>query len=577
MFEHLYKMVVTALSTISTMSTHPHPLVDTSLSHARMISSSFASSSTSSVNTGSTRSIVTIRFTRSDRSDAPRSDAPRSDAPRSDRRIRIVDSSVSAGSSQGTGTMYRLPKSMPHLLPHQLDAVRRMIEDRPRGMMLYHCMGSGKTISALAIAAALRSQREINDVVVLCPVNVKSAWEREAIRCGMLVEVMTHSSFQRYNYEKYKTLLIVDEAHNFRTLIKNKKKEKQKTFQLLNAASSSKRVILLTGTPIVNNPLDLRNLVMAMKGERYIDASSYNDPSMRNDSLMKSAAFLTHSYINYNHESLPAIKYETHDFYMDEVYQKWYEAVEQNVMEQLMIPSYTKFAFFSDRTRAFWNGVRRVTNGRVGSDGVVESPKLEWLCKSILQWKRDGEKAIVYSAWKTYGMSLMEDYVRLNGGEAARVRIGVIDGSVSNDMRASLVRDFNTGHLDVMLFTAAASEGMNLLATRHVVILEPHWNTARIDQAMSRARRMNSHASLPPEKRNVTVHHMLLHKTAASELDSIDDVMTMLSRRKMRFARSFDRMVGVSTSTSGSSDDYDDDEEEEEEDEDEDMCDDDDD
>jgi superfamily II DNA or RNA helicase len=100
-----------------------------------------------------------------------------------------------------------------------------MIEDRPRGMMLYHCMGSGKTISALAIAAALRSQREINDVVVLCPVNVKSAWEREAIRCGMLVEVMTHSSFQRYNYEKYKTLLIVDEAHNFRTLIKNKKKE----------------------------------------------------------------------------------------------------------------------------------------------------------------------------------------------------------------------------------------------------------------------------------------------------------------------------------------------------------------
>lgn len=452
-----------------------------------------------------------------------------------------------------------------------------MIEDRPRGMMLYHCMGIGKTISALAIASALISQGEINDVVVLCPVNVKNAWKREAIRCGMLVEVLTHSSFKKYNYEKYKTLLIVDEAHNFRTLIKNKKKETQKSFQLLNAASSSKRVVLLTGTPIVNNPLDLRNLVMAMKGERYIDASSYNDPSMRDDSLMKSAAFLTHSYINYNHESLPAIKYETHDFYMDEVYQKWYETVEQNVMEQLMIPSYTKFAFFSDRTRAFWNGVRRVTNGRVDSDGVVDSPKLEWLCKSILQWKRDGEKAIVYSAWKTYGMSLVEDYIRLNGGsEAARVRIGVIDGSVSNDMRASLVRDFNTGHLDVMLFTAAASEGMNLLGTRHVVILEPHWNTARVEQAMSRARRMNSHAILPPEKRNVTVHHMLLHKTAASELDSIDDVMTMMSRKKKRFNRSFDRMVGVSSSDSSDKDEEEDEDEEEEEDEDEyadeDMC-----
>jgi len=427
-------------------------------------------------------------------------------------------------------------------------------------------MGSGKTISALAIGAALRRKGEISYIVVLCPVNVKKVWEREAIKFGIIVCTMTHNNFKHFNYEKHNTLLIVDEAHNFRTPIVAKKYEKmmesQKSYQLLKVASSCKHVVLLTGTPIVNNPLDLRNLVMAMNGERYIDATSYNDPSLKGETLMKKAAVLTHSYMDYEHESLPDIKQETHDFYMNSEYQAWYETVEQDVMEQLMITN--RFALFSKRSRAFWNGVRRASNGRVNNDGVLESPKLEWLCKSVLQWKKDGEKAIVYSAWKTYGMSIVQEYIQSNGGEG--VRLGIIDGDMPTDRRTVIVNEYNLGHLDVLLFTAAASEGMNLLATRHVVILEPHWNLARIDQAMSRARRMNSHAQLPPEKRNITVHHMLLHKTSSSELQSIDDMMIKLSFKKKRFIRSFNRMVGVSI-TSDSSD------EEEDECEDEDTCD----
>jgi SNF2 family DNA or RNA helicase len=433
---------------------------------------------------------------------------------------------------------------MPTLLDHQVDALRFMVENRHRGIMLYHSMGSGKTISALSIGAALRSIREINNIVVICPLNVKKVWEREALRCGMIIVVMTHNSFHKYNFGKLNTLLIVDEAHNFRTLIVEKKnKNRQKSFQFLRAASMSKRVLLLTGTPIVNNVLDLRNLIMAMTGESYISKQAYKDHMLRGRALVKRASSLTHAYIHNRHETLPEVTYHKHDFNMNTEYQKWYETVEQNVMESLMLTG-VKFAFFSQHARAFWNGVRRATNGRVGSGGVIESPKLDWLVNHILQWKKNGEKSIVYSAWKTYGMGLIKEYIRINGGDDASIRIGVIDGSIRDDERASLVREYNADRLDILLFTAAASEGMNLLATRHVVILEPHWNNARTDQAVFRAVRMNSHSLLPPNQRNVSVHRLLLHKTGECELDSIDDMLTYMSEQKKKLVYAFDKTLG---------------------------------
>jgi superfamily II DNA or RNA helicase len=474
---------------------------------------------------------------------------------------------------------------MPSLLPHQSDALRMMVEERRRGMLLYHCMGSGKTISALSIGAALRSRREINEIVVLCPVNVKKAWEKEAHRCGMLVHVMTHNSFKHAFKFTDKTLLIVDEAHNFRTKISSKKKtlglvkdvrlETQKSYQLLQLASRVSRVLLLSGTPIVNSHHDLRNLVMAMKGDAYLDRSSYKDPGLKGGALLKNAANMTHAYLEDNNQSHPAVIRHTQDFQMTDEYQKWYETVEADVMSSLMITN-VKFEFFSSNTRAFWNGVRRATNGRVGVNGALESPKMEWLTGNILKWKQSGEKAIIYSAWKTYGMELMKEYISTHGGDAASVRIGVIDGSVRDADRAAIVRDFNADALDILLFTAAGSEGMNLLATRHVVILEPHWNIARTEQAVCRAVRMNSHSMLPPEDRNVSVYHLLLHKKEGAELESIDDMMTAMGRKKVRIVRKFNRVLGIVCNSTDEDEEMNDDDDWDDEDEDDDWDDDDD-
>lgn len=59
--------------------------------------------------------------------------------------------------------------------------------------------------------------------------------------------------------------------------------------------------------------------------------------------------------------------------------------------------------------------------------------------------------------------------------------------------------------LCILMASKAGAEGITLLETRNVYILEPYWNPSRIDQVIGRAIRLNSHIKLPVEDQNVTV------------------------------------------------------------------------
>jgi len=72
----------------------------------------------------------------------------------------------------------------------------------------------------------------------------------------------------------------------------------------------------------------------------------------------------------------------------------------------------------------------------------------------------------------------------------------------------------NMGQLiKVLMITSAGSEGINLLNTRYVHIMEPYWHPVRTEQVIGRARRICSHQSLPPELRTVDVFIYLMKLT----------------------------------------------------------------
>ena len=59
--------------------------------------------------------------------------------------------------------------------------------------------------------------------------------------------------------------------------------------------------------------------------------------------------------------------------------------------------------------------------------------------------------------------------------------------------------------VQVFMITSSGAEGLSLMNTRYVHIVEPYWHWVRLEQVIGRARRICSHQDLPEELRNVQV------------------------------------------------------------------------
>jgi len=74
------------------------------------------------------------------------------------------------------------------------------------------------------------------------------------------------------------------------------------------------------------------------------------------------------------------------------------------------------------------------------------------------------------------------------------------------DQLKSIASNNNYGEIiKILMITASGREGINLRNTRFVHIVEPFWHMVSIEQAIGRARRINSHIQLPEEDRTVKV------------------------------------------------------------------------
>lgn len=93
-------------------------------------------------------------------------------------------------------------------------------------------------------------------------------------------------------------------------------------------------------------------------------------------------------------------------------------------------------------------------------------------------------------------------------------------GSIKNNFMGEVIK--------LMMITAAGAEGINLKNTRYVHIVEPYWHMVRLEQVVGRARRICSHADLPPELRTIQV---FLYISVFSPEQKMDDKNTELRLR----------------------------------------------
>ena len=129
------------------------------------------------------------------------------------------------------------------LLEHQQKTIqhaRRANDTRASGILLFHIMGSGKTVTALAICQELFPDRK---VTVYCPTHIRDTWniERSSFFPDADVTVFSHDALLTMTADPNR-IVIVDEAHHLFDIVK-------KDHTVYTKLRKFHRAYLLTGTP----------------------------------------------------------------------------------------------------------------------------------------------------------------------------------------------------------------------------------------------------------------------------------------------------------------------------------------
>ena len=170
--------------------------------------------------------------------------------------------------------------------------------------------GSGKTSSALGVYSYLEQIGLINKIVMIGPKNSFSSWEDEFINCFGTKKVLKLFNIQDYNslndkknaimyetggknlllfnYESLvsleyevkkiideKTLLIYDEVHKVKNV------DGIRAASALEISKNAQYIITMTGTPIPNSYLDIKNILMILYGDEYKEYFGFSERQLK--------------------------------------------------------------------------------------------------------------------------------------------------------------------------------------------------------------------------------------------------------------------------------------------------------
>lgn len=187
------------------------------------------------------------------------------------------------------------------------------------------------------------------------------------------------------------------------------------------------------------------------------------------------------------------------------------------------------------------------------------SPKFDKIISNIN--KRNGQPGIVYSQFVSgEGLAIFAKVLEAKGYKNAlnnddndngfdikeknNRSYAMLSGEISPDERDRIIKKFNSkdnidaSKIQILLLSSAVAEGIDLKRVRHVHIMEPFWNYARINQVKTRAIRYESHIDLPVNEQNVQIYIYLSDypKTYSN------DKMKELTTDKDLYQKSIDNM-----------------------------------
>jgi len=164
------------------------------------------------------------------------------------------------------------------LEPHQLAVVRRVMQDGTKKYLLADEVGLGKTIEAGIILKELMLKDIGNQVaIVAVPVALIPQWESELKNrfhlgdlIGETLFVCSHDAFAEILAEMAPDILIIDEAHLIAPLAWSADPARLGEYTVIaKAAKDSEACLLLSGTPLSGNEINLLPMLHLIAPEIY--------------------------------------------------------------------------------------------------------------------------------------------------------------------------------------------------------------------------------------------------------------------------------------------------------------------
>lgn len=469
------------------------------------------------------------------------------------------------------------------LKKYQQKVVDFIMSDKNRGLIVNHSMGAGKTLPAATAAMCFLFKNKVGNVYVITPKslqdNFKIAIERDfkgkkdyqnAVdnfdKLNSRIIVMSYQTFRsklmgKQSEHKGKKLvctkndmLIFDEGHTIRTgfetalfggAAKKENKQSKTVVASLHCAKDVKKILILTGTPIYNSLDDIINLIAIIRGETNVlklmrskeleNLIINDDPQLKKFLKCSISTYIAPKTVDFpkSYEYIIPITIDPKSEFGKE-----YALAEARVRAtQRKVLSKEKGEQIKKESNAFAVKLRQYANN------LSSCPKCNYVLKildgRIFEGKETNtkkftpktmRKTVIYSFFKNSGIEILMKVLEKEGYKFDTITGDSVD-------RQKVVNKYNTNKIKLLLITKAAGEGLDLKGTRTVIIFEPHFNLALIEQVKFRAIRFGSHSHLTPEERRVDIYNLILSKKNVDPLELIKTktVKKMIGNREVSF------------------------------------------
>ncbi|KXS08875.1 hypothetical protein M427DRAFT_50241 [Gonapodya prolifera JEL478] len=388
------------------------------------------------------------------------------------------------------------------------------------GLILYHGIGSGKTITQLAIFHCLHQQFPMLNYYFVVP---KSLVENVNINIKKLdldfsfVTIYTHKTFANKVHREglgfcKDAVIAIDESHNFRTkirMIKTPKRSTPNTEMQSGAGPDQKRKRNDQSSESVE--IDYNEL---LSDETKDDEDDMLDRKISVGSLLfNSTEDLVNQYVMVT-GGTPATAHKLYGVFgrSPAHFTRWSSNIENQQLKKIGN---------KPQSLVFQSSLRRALNSVFTT--IEDEPKMEWIVVYIrdhIFGQVPKRKIVIYSAFLGQGIVDVLNLLK-NSGATPR------------DRRAEIVANYNKDEIDVLFISNAGSEGLHLECTHAIILLEPQWNLEIMHQVVGRVVRYKSHANCKPGiEKQVEVYKLRASKPETAYGLSADDRLKELAFAK---------------------------------------------